>query len=90
MTHYSVDQWWDYVCGLAPAEERSSMDRHLEAGCEYCKKVEGMWRATMKLAKKEIDYQPPERALRFVMGQFAQVSQRGKLPTQRRLNSLQE
>src|SRR5207245_760053 len=84
MTHYSVDKWSDYVRGLAPAEEQRNMDCHLESGCENCKKVEGMWRATMKLAKKEIDYQPPDSALRFVMGQFGPTGLGGKLrPTAR-------
>jgi hypothetical protein len=79
MSHYSLNEWADYIRGVTPEEERRQLQRHLESGCEKCRKLEGIWRAALKLAQKEINYQPPDRGVQFVKSLFVVVSPGGKL-----------
>jgi hypothetical protein len=74
MNHYSNNEWFDYVCGVTPAEDRSQLRRHLESACVKYKKLEGIWRTVQKLAQKEISYRPPDSAFRFVKGQIVVTS----------------
>lgn len=78
MSHYSSEQWADYVRGTAAKREKAEMKRHLESGCRECEHAAGMWTTVLKLAHKEAGYQPPDYAVRLAKSCFAMCRIEGK------------
>jgi hypothetical protein len=69
--HFSITEWTDFARGLVTAEQRSSMQRHLDENCGRCKKTVGMWTSLLAFAEREASYEPPDSALRVVNSYLA-------------------
>jgi hypothetical protein len=66
MTCFSVEEWVDYARKTLCQESMIQMQRHLRDGCPKCIKTSSIWRVVLILATRELSYQPPESAVRFV------------------------
>ena len=71
MKHFSITEWTDFARGLVSAEQRSSMQKHLDENCGRCKKTVGMWTSVSAFAGREANYEPPVSALRVVESYLA-------------------
>jgi len=65
MKHFSLTEWADFVRGVATAEQRTSMRRHLDEDCTRCMKTVGMWTSVAEFFKHEVAYTPPVSARRI-------------------------
>ena len=71
MKHFSLAEWADFVRAVLTAEQRTSMQRHLDEDCAVCKKTVGIWTSIASFAKQETAYQPPAGASRIAQSYFA-------------------
>lgn len=71
MTHYSPEQWIDFVneAGQAPAHQE--MQEHLDSGCAQCKERVAIWRKVQRSAALEAKFQPPVDIVRVAKAAFA-------------------
>lgn len=63
MIHYSADQWFDFERETVPPEMKALMQRHLEEGCNECRKLAAMWHEVLVIGRHERSYSPPESAV---------------------------
>jgi hypothetical protein len=67
MKHFTVWQWTDFVRDLDEGDSaRSAMEAHLSSGCSRCERLVNVLRGVTVTAKAEAQYEPPERAIRYV------------------------
>jgi len=71
MTHYSPEQWIDFVNGAGQAPAQHEMQAHLDAGCERCKERVATWRKVQRSAALEAKFQPPVDTVRIAKAAFA-------------------
>lgn len=64
MKHFALTDWADFVREVSPADKRASMQKHLDEGCEHCKKTVEVWGVVADFAKQEVTYSPPPEILR--------------------------
>ncbi|MGE0455080.1 MAG: hypothetical protein AB7O37_08755 [Vicinamibacteria bacterium] len=74
--HFADEDWADFVRGKAEAERRSSMERHLGEGCGECQGLLRIWSTVNELGGREASSDPPDWAVRQVLGQFALLKPR--------------
>src|SRR5437667_6636807 len=70
MTHYSPEEWIDFVTGANQAPVRQAMQKHLDSGCERCKERVAMWRKVQSSAALDAKFNPPADAVRVVKAAF--------------------
>jgi hypothetical protein len=81
MTHFSLEQWTDYVRGVADDPTRSAMTAHLDGGCPRCARAVDLLRRVAGVVAIEPQYQVPEHAVRCARAIFAvQRPQTMRLP----------
>lgn len=80
MKHYSTADWADYANQAAPPEQRAAMDDHLQEGCKECRANLHLWQRVQEVANREVEYEPPESAVKFVKGAFALDPPRKRKP----------
>ena len=68
MRHFSLEEWADFARDIVKGEQKTSMQTHLESGCNPCARVLGTWARVHEAATREKTYQPPESAVRTVKG----------------------
>ena len=83
MKHYSLEQWTDYVRGVADEEARTAMAAHLEVGCARCARAAATLQRVSAILTDESKYQVPEYAVRGARAIFA--SQRPQIMSLPRL-----
>jgi len=71
MTHYSPEQWIDFVNGAGQASAQQEMQAHLASGCERCKERVATWRTVQRSAALEAKFQPPVDTVRVAKAAFA-------------------
>ena len=71
MTHFSDEAWLDFARGLVSAEETSRMQAHLDAGCDRCAELYGLWAAVREIAVRDRGYSPDESAISAVMAAYS-------------------
>src|SRR5258707_5051086 len=71
MTHYSPEQWIDFVNGAGRAPVQQEMQAHLASGCERCKERVATWRKVQRSAALEAKFQPPVDTVRLAKAAFA-------------------
>jgi hypothetical protein len=76
MSHFSDEAWFDLVRRLLPPEETAVMTRHLDEGCEECKRLHDLWRKVEAIASRESLYEPENSDLRIAKAAYA-----AELPT---------
>ena len=70
MTHYSPEQWIDFVNGAGLQSTRQEMQMHLDSGCEPCQERVAIWRKMRRSASLEATFQPPVDTVRVVKAAF--------------------
>jgi hypothetical protein len=78
MKHFTTEEWIDFVNDAVAKTGRLEMERHLEQGCQRCKKAILLWQKVRQTAKSAADSQPPENAVRIVKAGFTGTGQYGK------------
>jgi hypothetical protein len=71
MEHYSLEKWADFARQVVGEREKAKMQSHLEDGCGKCSKVLGLWQRVHQFSRHERSYQPPDSAVRSMVGTFA-------------------
>ncbi len=77
--HFTEEDWVDFACQQAGAEQRARLERHLRTGCERCAETLEVWTAVRGLAGQEASYRPPDDIIAQVRGQFALHRPKGLL-----------
>lgn len=83
MKHYSLEQWTDFVRGVADPDARAAMAAHLEVGCGRCAQSAATLQRVSDILGSESKYQVPEYAVRGARAIFA--SQRPQIMSLPRL-----
>jgi hypothetical protein len=70
MIHFTAEEWFEFARDSALAEQRLSMHRHLEQGCDACRKLLGMWQEILAIGAREASFRPPGEAVHFAKAAF--------------------
>jgi hypothetical protein len=70
MKHFEVEQWLDFVHGLAGAREAMAMEQHLSHGCKKCRAMVRGLRRFVAGAAADARYQIPDWAVRLACDIF--------------------
>jgi len=68
MSHFKLEEWADFVRGVAREEQKKEMQNHLDNGCKGCAKLFATWKRVHEAGRREASYQPPESVVRSVKG----------------------
>ena len=79
MSHFTDEDWADFVRQEAVAEQKGRMQQHLDEGCEECSRTAGLWSTVRRLAVRESSYRPPSEAVRRAKGRYAMPKPSGLL-----------
>jgi len=72
MNHFEVEQWLDFVRGLAGATDGMAMEQHLAQGCKKCSALAGRLRRFVTASAADARYQIPEWAVQSACDIFEQ------------------
>jgi len=75
MTHFSIDEWADFVRDVTLGHKRGGMQQHLDSGCRECLKTANIWRTVMELSQLERMSEPPASATKVASAYFGLVQQ---------------
>ncbi len=70
MTHYSTEQWIDFVNGTREQSALREMQQHLDSGCKRCKELVAIWQKVQRSAAREAQFEPPANTVRLVKAAF--------------------
>ena len=70
MTHFTTEDWIDFVNQVAQPTRKPEMEKHLER-CEDCAKTVSRWQKIQRAAVAEPTFQPPSEAVRMAKAAFA-------------------
>ena len=73
MEHFSPTDWVDFARNVVVAEQRVSMQEHLDHGCGNCLKMLKTWAAMVEFARRELFYEPPPSAIRNAESYFVSL-----------------
>jgi len=76
MRHFSLENWADFANQNVSADERTSMERHLEMGCSQCTHVIAEWQSLKRFAVQESHNDAPADVVSFVKAAFKTLSPR--------------
>ena len=76
-THWSLGEVIDLARGLASADQKADLERHLEGGCQKCLQLRVFWDRLFRIAKREADFEPPSGAVRSAKALFSALPQTG-------------
>jgi hypothetical protein len=79
MTHYSTEQWIDFVNGTSAQSAQEEMQGHLDSGCKRCKEIVTIWQKVQRSAAQEARFKPPADAVRLVKAAFGNAGFEPKL-----------
>ena len=71
MEHFTTENWIDFVNQAVDVSEKKLMEQHLKQGCKRCTKTLLLWQRVQQSAASEVNYQPPEDAVRIAKATFA-------------------
>lgn len=71
MTHFTAQEWVDFVRGKVAKEQKAAMQTHLETGCKRCHREANTWQRVREAAGRQIALDPDDSVMRFVKGSFA-------------------
>jgi hypothetical protein len=78
MEHFATEKWIDFVNQAVDTNEKQLMERHLQQGCKRCRKTVLLWQKVRQSATSEVNYQPPEHAVRLARAAFAEAGLAGQ------------
>ncbi|HYA25141.1 MAG TPA: hypothetical protein VEF05_13335 [Terriglobales bacterium] len=70
MKHFSEASWADFVRNQVSADQRMTMQQHIDDGCKLCRGTLQFWQGVFSIAGKESSFTPPANAVRVVKSQF--------------------
>jgi len=70
MTHYSTEQWIDFVNGASVQSAQQDMQKHLDTGCKRCKGMVATWQKVHRSAAQEARFEPSADRVRVVKAAF--------------------
>jgi hypothetical protein len=70
MNHFRDDEWLDYVRGLSPETQRAAMERSLNGGCEFCRKLFEYWSAANEAGVRDAAYRVPDEAVEAAVSAY--------------------
>lgn len=70
MPHFSLEQWADFANQNVSANERASMERHLEMGCSRCAHIFREWQSLKRFAVQEPLNDAPREVVALVKATF--------------------
>ena len=71
MTHFSTEDWIDFVRQVADSGQMAVMQKHLNEGCLKCETTMETWRRVVNLAEQQQMFQPPAAAVKAAQAMFA-------------------
>lgn len=71
--HFDDAAWADFARNVVAEEQKLSMQRHLEAGCNLCATTLQLWREVLAVAGQEPALTPPADSVHLAKGRFAMV-----------------
>ena len=69
-SHFTDDEWTDYVRDLLPADGEPSLQQHLDDRCPSCTKMHATWASISANAKADRQYEPSREAVRVARALF--------------------
>jgi hypothetical protein len=69
-SHFTEEQWADFVNERLAREQLQTMQSHLDSNCKTCLKSAGVWQLVHTAAQRESQYEVPEWAIRYVQNAF--------------------
>jgi hypothetical protein len=66
MSHFSADEWVDFIRGLLPPAQATSMQAALAEGCRECRCSLQLWHSILEAFVRESAYQPAPAAVQAV------------------------
>lgn len=70
MKHFTTEEWIDFVNQVAASSTKVEMQRHLESGCQRCRKIADLWEKVRRTGAAERSYQPPTEKVRAAKAAF--------------------
>src|SRR5260370_38018897 len=74
MKHFAVEDWADFARQVIDPARKPAIERHLDEGCEDCRKALLMWRSVSEISSREAAYHPPESSIRVAKAYYAAYS----------------
>jgi hypothetical protein len=71
MQHFTLEEWADFARDIVERGKGTAMKGHLEAGCASCTAAVSLWQRVHTMARRELDYGPPDSAVRNSKATFA-------------------
>jgi hypothetical protein len=71
MTHFTTEEWVDFVNQVSASTPQKAMQRHLESGCKHCMETVSLWQKVRSRAATESSYQPPAESVLVAKASFA-------------------
>jgi hypothetical protein len=68
--HFRDEEWVD-LARIQSDERRARLQKHLDEGCQECKRRLRFWTAVSRVAARETVYAPPVTAVRQVRGHYS-------------------
>jgi hypothetical protein len=69
--HFSLEDWVDFVRGVATPEQRRDIERHLGAGCRDCAVQHETWHGVAEIASADQQFAPPASAVRRALAFYS-------------------
>ena len=63
MTHFSAEEWSDFVRGVTPPQERDRMQAHLDSGCSRCRDAVAWLEKVVIAAASDRAIDPPSQVV---------------------------
>jgi hypothetical protein len=79
MRHYRNEDWADFAREVLPVEQDTAMRRHLESGCQECRRTATLWQKVAVVASQEDFCTPPASAVRLAKSYFVPQPESGPL-----------
>jgi hypothetical protein len=71
MKHFDAEQWIDFVNQVVSADDRESMEKHLQTGCNRCSERLSFWQRVRQVAADARAYQPSTDDVRLAKAVFS-------------------
>jgi hypothetical protein len=68
--HFSPADWVDFTRGLLRLEKQTDIQRHLDTGCEECRKSSQFWGLVAETAARESGFEPSPESLSVIRNAF--------------------
>jgi hypothetical protein len=88
MKHFTDEIWFDYARGVLPLAKAELARRHLDEGCDKCKRMYEIWTSLVQFVQRDTNYEPAEAAVRIAKAGFAEQWRTNLLPRQARMARL--